>query len=215
MELSFNPNNPRVITDSAISSAVVSILGFPEMMELNPIVHIDGVIYAGEVRYRALSQIFEMTLEEIGGALEAYDDARKASLQKRWQELKSAGSAPETWFRQAFLTEREAQELMVKDNTHFGTWDYEMLANVYSVKKLKLWGVSGLWDYAEPAQQADGEEPMFKPSLSPATTTFKDREVEQSDFTAAAEKIQSGIESKQVLSECTCPNCNQKIQYQL
>jgi ParB-like chromosome segregation protein Spo0J len=49
-----NPNNPRVIKDSKFEKLKTSILEFPEMLELRPIVvDENNVILGGNMRYKA------------------------------------------------------------------------------------------------------------------------------------------------------------------
>ena len=41
------------------------------------------------------------------------------------------------------LTEKEKQKLLVIDNTHYGTWDMDMLANEdWKLEDLNDWGVN-------------------------------------------------------------------------
>lgn len=39
------------------------------------------------------------------------------------------------------LTEEEKQEFIIKDNSSFGEWDWEILANEWDTTKLKEWGL--------------------------------------------------------------------------
>jgi DNA modification methylase len=42
-------------------------------------------------------------------------------------------------------TQAERDEFMIKDNTHFGSWDYDALANEWDTLPLTEWGVA-VWD---------------------------------------------------------------------
>ena len=53
-----NPNNPRLIRDDRFKKLVKSIIEFPEMLKLRPIVVVEkNVILGGNMRYKACQQI--------------------------------------------------------------------------------------------------------------------------------------------------------------
>jgi hypothetical protein len=59
---------------------------------------------------------------------------------KACQELKYK----EVWFEDGSKWTKEQQaEFIIKDNTHYGDWDYDMLANEWDEDKLKTWGLDG------------------------------------------------------------------------
>lgn len=41
------------------------------------------------------------------------------------------------------LTDKQAQEFIIKDNVGFGEWDWDILANDWDVKELEEWGLDG------------------------------------------------------------------------
>jgi hypothetical protein len=47
-------------------------------------------------------------------------------------------------------TQAQRDEFMIKDNTHYGAWDYDILANEWDVHPLNDWGLD-LWE-AEPEE---------------------------------------------------------------
>lgn len=52
-----NPNNPRLIKDDKFTKLVKSVQGFPEMLELRPIVvNTDMVILGGNMRWKACKE---------------------------------------------------------------------------------------------------------------------------------------------------------------
>jgi len=56
-EVKANPNNPRVIKDDKFKKLVKSILDFPEMLELRPIVvNNDGIVLGGNMRLKACKE---------------------------------------------------------------------------------------------------------------------------------------------------------------
>ena len=40
-------------------------------------------------------------------------------------------------------TQKQQDEFIIKDNTHYGEWDHDMLANEWDQKDLQAWGVTG------------------------------------------------------------------------
>nr|WP_319268358.1 ParB N-terminal domain-containing protein [uncultured Draconibacterium sp.] len=107
-----NDQNPRFIRDEKFDKLCASIEKFPKMMELRPII-IDGesVVLGGNMRLRALT---ELGFKEI----------------------------PATWVKMADeLTEDEKRRFIIPDNSGFGEWDWDILANEWDVEDLKSWGV--------------------------------------------------------------------------
>ena len=40
-------------------------------------------------------------------------------------------------------TQKQQDEFIIKDNTHYGEWDFDMLANEWEQKDLQVWGLDG------------------------------------------------------------------------
>ena len=114
-KLKNNPNNPRLIKDDKFKKLVKSIEEFPEMMEKRPMVcvtDVDGKIFplGGNMRLKALQ---ELNYKEI----------------------------PDSWVLMADeWTEEQRREFVIKDNTSFGSWNWEELANEWDAEKLEEWG---------------------------------------------------------------------------
>ena len=59
----------------------------------------------------------------------------------RLKAIKAAGIF-ETWvYIQKGLTEEQKKEFIIKDNSGFGSWDWDILANEWDAKDLVDWGV--------------------------------------------------------------------------
>tara|TARA_R110000772_G_scaffold125383_5_gene232050 strand:- start:49 stop:492 length:444 start_codon:yes stop_codon:yes gene_type:complete len=59
----------------------------------------------------------------------------------RLKACKSAGMF-EIWIDQHFnLTEQQKREFIIKDNSGFGEWDWDILANEWDIQQLSDWGV--------------------------------------------------------------------------
>ena len=109
-----NPKNPRVLRDDKFQKLKKSIGDFPKMMELRPIVvDDDGVILGGNMRFRALQDIYGKN-----------------------------GEVPDAWVKRADdLTEDEKKQFIIKDNSSFGEWDWDVLANEWDAEEREEWGI--------------------------------------------------------------------------
>lgn len=107
-----NPKNPRVIKDDDFQKLKDSIVQFPKMMELRPIVVDDkNMILAGHQKRAAL---LDLGHKEI----------------------------PTNWVKKAKdLTDEEKERFIVQDNHHAGGWDFGILATQYDMPKLAGWGI--------------------------------------------------------------------------
>ena len=107
-----NPKNPRRITQQNAERLIKSIEQLPQMMNLRPIVvDENGVILGGNMRFLAL---------------------KKAG----YKEL------PDEWVKRTDqLTEAQKREFVIKDNSSFGEWDWDALANEWDDLPLAEYGL--------------------------------------------------------------------------
>lgn len=163
-----NDKNPRTITEDKLRRLVESILVFPKMLTIRPIVIDDkGVALGGNMRTRALKEI-----KKLG----------RNGLQPRLQEIRQFNNKPveeqneiiqhwEAWFRDETvpviyadtLTEEEKREFIIKDNSSFGAWDWDVLANEWEPEQLEDWGVDSFkqWEDLEYIDN-EVEDPALK-----------------------------------------------------
>jgi len=103
-----NPSNPRTIRDDKFKKLVQSLLSFPDMARVRPIVvNKDMVILGGNMRYKAM--------QEAG-----------------WTECH---------VEVVDWPEDQQKEFIIKDNVGFGEWDWDELANDWSIVDLEAWGL--------------------------------------------------------------------------
>lgn len=141
-----NPGNPRTITDEQFQRLVDSLLVFPKMLGIRPIV-IDenGNSLGGNMRYRALSFIADLSIDEIRerlSGMESFDsktDYEQEALVKHWAGWLDKPTAHVV--EADTLTEEEKREFIIKDNVGFGQWDYDALANEWDESLLEEWGL--------------------------------------------------------------------------
>lgn len=148
-----NPNNPRVIRDFDFEKLKKSIRTFPQMMELRPmVVDEDGVILGGNMRFEALKAL-------------GYDEI------------------PNTWVKKASdLSEEQKLEFVIKDNSPYGDWDWDAIANQWDELPLDDWGLS---------------VPSYDQLMTPNPTE--------------EEESKSKEESKKRQNMIICPSCGYEI----
>lgn len=139
-----NQQNPRVISESRLKKLINSLLVFPAMLSLRPIVIDDNnVILGGNMRQTALSRISQMTQEEVLAQLETlpeYNDLPDggAAVREYWEAFLNKPQAEVIYASE--LSESEKQQFIIKDNVSYGDWDYDELEN-WDAAKLSDWGV--------------------------------------------------------------------------
>ena len=161
-----NNANPRSISATQFHRLVNSVLVLPKMLELRPIV-VDATMTAlgGNMRYRALCAISDMSYEDIGKRLATLPDFLKKprveqeALLDYWLAWRDEPTA--IVVNADRLSGAEKREFIIKDNVGFGEWDHDMLANEWDEVELKDWGMD-VWqpdeassEEAEPQEQED------------------------------------------------------------
>ena len=153
-QLSENASNPRTITDAKLERLVESILVFPRMLSLRPIVvDENNVILGGNMRFRALSRISSMKFPTLKKTLSGSVTFTKKTEFEREQLL----DYWRTWLRSpvapvstaASLSSEERREFIIKDNVGFGEWDTDALSDDWSDIDFDEWGLDGLWENEE------------------------------------------------------------------
>ena len=118
-----HPKNPRLIRNEKYLEQKKSIEETPEMMDLRPvIIDEDDIILGGHQRWRAC--------KELG-----WKDVPVMQY-TREKHLKSESF---TKFNKTY--ELVCAEIVIKDNTHYGEFDYDILANEWDDHPIVDWGV--------------------------------------------------------------------------
>jgi len=122
-----HPKNPRLIRNEKYLEQKKSIEETPEMMDLRPvIIDEDDIILGGHQRWRAC--------KELG-----WKDVPVMQY-TREKHLKSESF---TKFNKTY--ELVCAEIVIKDNTHYGEFDYDILANEWDYLPLTEYGVA-VWE---------------------------------------------------------------------
>ena len=158
-----NQDNPRSIEPQQMQKLVESILTFPKMLQMRPIVcNENRVILGGNMRFRALLNIEQMEDEAIRNAIEAValklTDGEKQQLCSHWEKWKAEPKV-EVVIADS-LSEEETDEFIIKDKVYFGRWDEEKLKGEFDVDDMQRWGLN-TWEIQQEAttyEPAEDEE---------------------------------------------------------
>lgn len=158
-----NQDNPRTIEPQQMQKLVESILTFPKMLQMRPIVcNENRVILGGNMRFRALLNIEQMEDEAIKGAIEAVavklTDGEKQQLCSHWEKWKAEPKVEVVMADS--LSDEETDEFIIKDNVYFGNWDEEKLKGAFDVADMQRWGLNP-WEIQQEAttyEPAEDEE---------------------------------------------------------
>lgn len=162
-----NAANPRTITQGKFAKLVNSLLVFPKMMELRPIVvDNDMTALGGNMRLRALISIAEMDFAEVKERIcktRDYPKMKKEKVEELMNFWKGWKDKPKGLIIKATdLTEQEKEQFIIKDNAAFGQWDYDMLADTWEKEDLVDWGIDVWEDNKTEEEGSEEEEPKEK-----------------------------------------------------
>lgn len=152
-KIKVNNKNPRTITEDKLRRLIESILVFPKMLSIRPIVIDDkGVALGGNMRTRALKEIKKLGRDAIPERLQQI----RQYANKPQEEKNELLAHWDAWFKDETipvihaesLTEEEKREFIIKDNSSFGAWDWDVLANEWDSEQLDDWGVD-VWQIDE------------------------------------------------------------------
>lgn len=168
-DIILNEDNPRQMSEDKFPRLIESLLVFPKMLKTRPtVLDENGIVLGGNMRTRALLWIKDATLQQLKERLEAqskynnmteYEQKQLIEFWQKWQ------AHPKVYVTYAEgYTEEEKREFIIKDNTSFGDWDWNELANKWEPMQLEEWGL----DCWQPDQAADGEDSNTAGSCSEA-----------------------------------------------
>lgn len=178
--------NPRLIKDYKFQSLINSLLVFPEMLELRPIV-VDGSMQAlgGNMRTKALLSISQMNDSEIAGRLNSLDGYKgktaeqQSNLIQYWKVWRDKPIAHIV--RADSLTDDQKREFIIKDNSSFGEWDMDALANEWNLDELNEWGLELNFGADDLSAEDDEEEIEEDDETSYIVEIVCDNEAEQQE----------------------------------
>jgi DNA modification methylase len=133
-KLKRNPSNPRQISKEKLEKLKASVGGFQKMMELRPLVVDESfTVLGGNMR---LAAIKALGLKDI----------------------------PDSWIKQASdLTPDEKAQFIITDNSSFGEYDWDEIANGWTDYPLSDWGLDvPNIETIEPQEPLDAEPQIDK-----------------------------------------------------
>lgn len=162
------PSNPRLIKDNDFKNLKRSILVFPKMLEMRPVVmaryNALCIALGGNQRRAALQEISKMTLEQVGQELagsrefQAKSDNERLDLLAYWQEWLESKDKPVTVYDASNLRPEEMSEFVIKDNVSFGDYDMDVLANEWDEEDLTDWGAKLSKDWSDTEKGIDNND---------------------------------------------------------
>lgn len=149
-DIVLNADNPRQITEDKMELLVQSILVFPKMLALRPVVcdAATMVVYGGNMRTRALLLIQAMSQQGIQAQLlkqtkfKRLTQFEQEELLEYWAKWQKRPVVKVQLVSD--LTEDEKAEFVIKDNVGFGKWDFDELANKWDNNLLAEMGMD-IW----------------------------------------------------------------------
>lgn len=144
-----NPNNPRTITKTGVERLTKSLLRNPKMMTVRGLVADDeGYLPIGNQRHATILHIIAnydlAAIQEV--LLSASPELSKERIDyslETWSEIIGEKTIPSDWVQYASdFTADELEELVIKDNAHFGNWNAELLSNNWERETLLDWGIN-------------------------------------------------------------------------
>lgn len=207
-----NEENPRTITTEKFQKLVKSLLVFPRMLTLRPIVVDETMtVLGGNMRLRALKHIVSMDWDNLRFTIsdgEKFTQGEVDALLKYWEGWRKKPVA--TIVNATDLTEAQKKEFIIKDNVGFGDWDTNMLANAWNTDFLKDWGMED-WQLEgknpadEQNEEDDNSDNNYERKIVAPIYEPQDEDVSIDDCydTSKTDSLISAIESSSDLDEQT------------
>lgn len=150
-KLSVNPENPRTASEFMEGKLIESILVFPKMLEVRPIVvNKENTVLGGNMRLAMLKRIVEMDNDEIEDYLfnqkkfRLMPNSGKEDLKKFWADFKKKPIVPIR--RAENFTDNEEREFLIKDNLHYGEDDVDILKHNFDRESISDYTGSVPWN---------------------------------------------------------------------
>lgn len=113
----------------------------------------------------------------------------------------------EVWIKIAELTPEQEKEFIIKDNSSFGEWDWDTLANEWDIENLKDWGLDLPSVYFD-----DDEEPKFdQEELSQELDAYINANIKQIVLHYNTEDYEAMMENLETLKEKENLDDNSKL----
>ena len=163
-QVSIDPHNPRTITKEKFQELKQSIIDFPEMQLVKPLIVADGLVIGGNMRLLAFKDL-------------GYREVHIIDVT--------------TW------TQAKRDEFMIRDNTHYGVWDYDALANEWDTLPLNDWGLE-VW---QPEEDISNNTDYSINSLDEKLDRFLDAKIKNITIPFETEEFADVVNKLEILLE--------------
>lgn len=167
-QVKLNEANPRLIKDNRFEQLVQSLIDFPDMLHVRPlVVDENNVVLGGNMRLHAALRLgyHEIPILQVLG-----------------------------W------TEHQKREFLIKDNASFGEWNFEILANEWSMEPLGAWGIDLPKDWLEePTESGSGGAGADDSPDGEEEEEYEQRPTMTITFTSAEDLQQAEIDVQELL----------------
>lgn len=177
-QVKVNEHNPRTITERKFKLLIESILTFPKMLDMRPVVIDDShVALGGNMRLKALAHIADLDINEVQGMLGSNKEflkkspAERSALLDYWGQWLQAPTVPVV--KASSLSKEEREHFIIADNASFGQWDYDELAG-WDNATLQSWGVD-VWLPDQPLAQPQAQPFEHTPVTFPDQTDISNQ----------------------------------------
>ncbi len=200
-QVKINKANPRTISTDKFNKLVDSVLVFPKMLSIRPVV-IDKSFTAlgGNMRTQALKTIsgfdvvaIQTRLANQGDYNKMKPDEQKALL-AYWSKWLTDPTV--AVIHAESLTAHEKQQFIIKDNSSFGQWDFDSLANSFDQKNLSDWGID-VWQMPKP-QAIDPIQATTTPS-APTTSAPTADELDNTEVMAPVTNLPPELQGVDIM----------------
>lgn len=178
-----NEDNPRLITDEGFAKLVRSIIVFPKMLDIRPVVTDNTYkVLGGNMRTRALGKIRTMDAVAIRKELDAdgrFTEGEKLAIIDYWNTWREEPTVKVV--KADDLTEAQKREFIIKDNAGFGEWDTDRLANEWDDVPLTDWGVPNWATCPDAQEEEENDDNNYERKIVPPIYEPSDEEVRPQD----------------------------------
>jgi hypothetical protein len=144
-----NNQNPRTISEGKIKQLTESLLSFPEMLYIRPIVMgSEGISLGGNMRLQAIEVIRNYIQPRKVELLTHQRNIRAAAGLTVLQDEKFEEAINHLLFDHDFLvidvsylTKEKQSEFIIKDNVSFGEWDWPAVDKLWGRELTTSWGL--------------------------------------------------------------------------
>lgn len=194
-----NEDNPRLITDEGFAKLVRSIIVFPKMLDIRPVVTDNTYkVLGGNMRTRALGKIRTMDAAAIRKELDVdgrFTEGEKIAIIDYWNTWREEPTVKVV--KADDLTEAQKREFIIKDNAGFGEWDTDRLANEWDDVPLVDWGVPNWATCPEAEEEEENNDNNYERKIVPPIYEPSDDDVRPQDVynKEKTEKLIADIEA--------------------